>query len=862
MSAESWRDVEAIFAEALPLAAGQRAALLDRRCSGRPDLRREVESLLASHADLGGFLDAGTVGDARPTSLPIDDYCGVTIGRYRLVERVAAGGMGVVYRGERADGEYAEQVAIKLLATSIHDADALRRFRTERQVLATLNHPDIVTLLDGGVSDGGQAYLVMTYVDGVPLVEYCTTRQLSLPDRLALFRRICAAVQHAHQNGVVHRDLKPANILVTSEGLPKVLDFGVAKLLDPTGVGVEATATSVLRPMTPNYASPELLRGLPVTTASDVYALGMVLYEMLAGTRPYDTSDKPLDEVIRLVVDTSPVRPSRAQPAAASRPPYDLRALAGDLDAIVLRALAKTPDERYPSAAALADDLGRYLAGRPVDAREPSLGYVMRKLAARHTAAFTIASVAVLVIFGLLGLSLWQARVARDERDRARSEAAKAREVSAFLSNLFQGANPVQARGQALTARDLLDRGTAAIATQLKGQPDVQASLLLLMSEAYERIGVMPTALDLAQQSTALREQLPGGAESVEIAQSLHLVGRTLRRLGRPADALAPLERALSLRERLLGADDRSVALTLRELALARTDVGQPGAREMLERAIRIEERAAPGSTTLALLYNNLAITLHNSSDLDGAKTAWERSLALYDAAPDGGGFAAALPLVNLGILMRGREDFAAAETLFTRALAVDDKWLGPDNAGQAFVYACLGDLARAKGDYAEAHRQLSESLRIYAKTRPDNHFELAAPLTYLGETLLAEGRHGEAAAPIERALRIRERTNGPMHGAVADVLVPLARVRFETNRVDEGVELTRRALDIQRKGLPPDHPGLIPTLTALGEGLLRQANPAAAAPLVREAVKLASVRLPPQHSHRRHAEALLARLP
>ena len=861
MSDESWRDVEALFAEALPLEAGERAALLERRCSGRPDLRREVESLLVSHAELGGFLDAGTVGDARLNSLPIDDYRGVTFGRYRLVERVAAGGMGVVYRAERADGEYAEQVAIKLLATSIHDPDALRRFRTERQVLASLNHPDIVTLLDGGVTDGGLAYLVMTYVDGVPVVEYCTTRQLSLHDRLALFRRICAAVQHAHQNGVVHRDIKPANILVTPEGLPKVLDFGVAKLLDPSGVGVEATA-SVLRPMTPNYASPELLRGLPVTTASDVYALGMLLYEMLAGTRPYDTSDKPLDEVIRLVVETSPSRPSRAQPAAASRPPYDLRALAGDLDAIVLRALAKTPDERYRSAAALADDLGRYLAGRPVDAREPSLGYVMRKLAARHTAAFTTASVAMLVILGLLGLSLWQARVAREERDRARSEATKAREVAAFLSNLFQGANPVQARGQALTARDLLDRGTAAIAIQLKGQPDVQASLLLLMSEAYERIGVMPTALDLAQQSTALREQLPGGAESVEIAQSLHLVGRTLRRLGRPAEALAPLERALSLRERLLGADDRSVALTLRELALARTDVGQPGAREMLERAIRIEERAAPGSTNLALLYNNLAILRHNSSDLDGAKTAWERSLALYDAAPDGGGFAAALPTVNLGILMRGREDFTAAEALFKRALALDDKWLGPDNAGQAFVHACLGDLARAKGDYAEAHRQLSESLRIYAKTRPDNHFELAAPLTYLGETLLAEGRHGEAAAPIERALRIREKTNGPMHGAVADVLVPLARVRFETNRVDEGVDLTRRALDIQRKGLPPDHPGLIPTLTTLGEGLLRQANPEAAAPLVREAVKLASVRLPPQHSHRRHAEALLARLP
>ena len=861
MSADSWREVEAIFAEAVPLGAAERAALLDARCDGRPGLRREVESLLESHAELGGFLDAGTSTGANATAVVLPNRSGETIGgRYRLLEKIATGGMGVVYRGERADGEYEGQVAIKLLTAPIQTADGLRRFRLERQVLAGLNHPDIVTLLDGGVTDRGQPYLVMTYVDGVPIAEHCVARRLPLGDRLGLFRRVCAAVQHAHQNGVVHSDLKPANILVTAEGLPKVLDFGVAKLLDAPGA--EATATSVLRPMTPNYASPEQLRGLAVTSASDIYSLGVLLYEVLTGARPYETADKPLDEVIRLVVDTEPARPSRAQPPVTRTPPYDLRALAGDLDAIVLRALRKTPGERYGSAAALADDLGRYVAGRPVEAREPSLGYVTRKLASRHKVATATAAVALFVILALLGVSVRQARVAQDERDRARLEAAKAREVSTFLGNLFQSANPVQARGQALTARELLDRGTQAIATELKGQPDVQASLLLTMSEAYERIGELPKALQLAEQSTALRERTTDSSASAELAQSLHLVGRTRRRLGRPGDAIAPLERALSLREQLLGPDDRTVAQTLRELALARTDVGQPGAREMFERAIRILERSAPGSTDLALLHNNHAIALHGLGDLDGAQAAWERSLALYDAAPDGGGFAAALPLVNLGILMRGREDFDAAESLFRRALAADDKFLGPDNAGQAFVYACLGDLARARGDYAQAHRELAESLRIYAKTRPAGHFELAAPLTYLGETLLGEGKTQEAASPLERALAIRERTNGPTHGAVADVLVPLARARMEANQVEDAVRLARRALDIQRSSLPAGHPTLVPTLATLAEGLLRQQRSVEARPLVEEALKLASAGLPPGHSQRRRAEAILRQLP
>jgi serine/threonine-protein kinase len=865
MTDDAWGDVEALFADAMELDPDARQALLDARCAGRPALRAEIESLLASHGRDGRFLDVATIAPVTEAAPTVPDRSGEVVGRFRLVDRVGEGGMGVVYRAERADGEFSEQVAVKLLTTPIDTADAMRRFRVERQILATLNHPDIVTLIDGGLTGSGQAFLVMKYVEGEPIVDHCVRRRLTLAARIRLFQRVCAAVQYAHQNGVVHRDLKPANILVTDDGLPKILDFGVAKLLDRPGAAPEDSAVSAFQPMTPNYASPEQLRGLPVTTASDVYSLGMILYELLAGVRPYTTSNKPLDEVMRLVLETDPGRPSLAPPPELpdARPPYDRRALHGDLDAIVLCALRKAPDERYRSAAALADDLGRYLAGHPVEAREPSLGYVMHKLAARHRAVFATTAVSAGVVLVLLGLSIWQARVARDERDRARVESAKAREIADFLGRVFQGANPVQAGGRTLTARDLLDRGTASIAGELKGQPDIQASLLLVMSEAYERIGDQPKALEAALRSAALREQLPAGETAAQLAESLHLVGRTLRRLGRPAEAVAPLERALALRESRLGPDDRSVVQTLRELSLVHRDLGRPaaGALAMLQRAIRIEERTASGSATLALLYNNLATGLHEGGDLEAARAAYERSIAIYSAVEDGGGFAVSMPLVNLGTLMREREDLAAAESFLTRALALDDMWLGPENAGQAYVLGCLGDLARVQGDYGRAHRLLADSLRIYAKTRPPDHIELAPPLTYLGETLLAEGKVDAALPTLQRALRITERTHGQDHAAVAVVLVALARAHIQASQVDTGVQLASRAHSIQRRELAADHPVIVATLTVLGGGFMQQNRTADARPVLTEAVRIGTLRLPATHSQRREAEALLARL-
>jgi eukaryotic-like serine/threonine-protein kinase len=351
---EFWARVDAVFTAAVDIDGDvdARAALVDARCGSDTALRDEVRSLLAAHERAGGFLTPP------PVALHQDGAgLGTVVGAYRLTAKIGEGGMGDVYRAERADGLFGHAVALKVTRGSVVDPAAAIRFATERQILASLQHPHIVTLLDGGTLADGRAYLVMELVEGAPITKYCADAKLGLEERLGLFRHICAAAHYAHRHGIVHRDLKPANVLVTPDGVVKVLDFGVAKLLAAAPGDGQTLPGLLPGPLTPNYASPEQLRGLPVTTASDVYALGVLLYELVTGARPYETTGQPLDRVLDLVVRTEPPRPSSAPGSPTDPLPWDRRRLRGDLDAIVLKALAKDPEARYASAEQLADDV-------------------------------------------------------------------------------------------------------------------------------------------------------------------------------------------------------------------------------------------------------------------------------------------------------------------------------------------------------------------------------------------------------------------------------------------------------------------------------------------------------------------------
>lgn len=444
MSALRFSRVEALFDELVAAPAASRAALLAERCPD-PALRRDVQALLDAHERLA-------TGEP-PPGAPVDLAPGTAIGAYRVAAKIGEGGMGVVYRATRADGAFDREVAIKVMLGAGAGLRAAERFARERQILAALQHPGIVTLLDGGVTADGLLYLVMELVEGQPVTRFCDERHLSLADRLALVRRVAEAVEYAHRRAVVHRDLKPANVLVTPDGMPKVLDFGVAALLTD-GRAADPTTPLLPAPLTPNYASPEQLRGLAVTTASDVYALGVLLYEVVCGERPYETHGLPLDELLQVATAADPPPPSRRLGTRLlGAPPFTGRHLRGDVDAIVQKALQKDPGERYQSPSDLADDLARLEHRQPVSARPPSAGYLARRFVARHRAGVAAACAAAALVVAAFGAAVWQWRVARAEQVRAERRFDDVRQLATKVLfdyqeslRLLRGASDLRAR--------------------------------------------------------------------------------------------------------------------------------------------------------------------------------------------------------------------------------------------------------------------------------------------------------------------------------------------------------------------------------------------------------------------------------
>src|SRR5262245_28667108 len=452
-SPERWRRVKDLFGAALDLPPSEREVILEAAAGEDAALAAEVRRLLAAHEKEGTFLEEIVAGEGRILLERGEDAsaAGRRIGPYELLEPIGRGGMGSVYLARRADKEFEERVAIKLVRPGAFSEQALRRFRFERQTLANLSHPGIARLLDGGTTEDGVPYFVMEHVAGLPIDEFCGARDLPLEERLRLFRDVCDAVQHAHRNLVVHRDLKPSNILVTGDGRVKLLDFGIARLLPEAGEQPPGLTRTFERVMTPEYASPEQIRGEPVTTGSDVYALGVLLYRLLTGEHPYRFESERPSDIERVVCEQEPRRPStavgRGTPPAPERGTARLRRrLRGDLDNIALKALQKEPARRYGSADQLSEDVGRYLRGEPVQARRVTLAYRASKFVRRHRVGVAAASLAVVSLLAALVVSLLSARAAR-------LEAAKADRINAFVNSIFGAASPWR-DGKAVTVAE------------------------------------------------------------------------------------------------------------------------------------------------------------------------------------------------------------------------------------------------------------------------------------------------------------------------------------------------------------------------------------------------------------------------
>ena len=757
MTPELWQRVEEVLGEVLEFPVAERQQALEETCGADVELRRQVESLLASCDHVGEFIET-PVFSLREEGPP-EPGGGDRIGPYRVERLLGQGGMGSVYLAVRVD-EFEKQVALKLLKSGLGSDDLVGRFHHERQVLARLEHPNIAKLLDGGTTEHGLPYFVMEYVEGEPVDQYCDRLRLPLGDRLELFRKICSAVHLAHQNLVVHRDLKPSNILVGSDGEPKLLDFGIAKPLESAAATFDTTAYG-LRPMTLAYASPEQVSGQAVTTGSDVYSLGVVLYELLTGRRPYLTDSQQPLLLARAIQEEDPTKPSAAvhsettarpaeaidgQPvdeALAARRATDLRGLkrrlAGDLDSIVGKALRKSPGNRYASVEQLSEDIRRHLDGLPVVARPPTLFYQVGKFVRRHRIETFLASLvlAMIIGFGFTALVL---------RDRAILERERARDVSDFLVQLFESPNPDVAKGEEITARQILDQGGERIEQYRDREPRLYARLAATMGHVYYNLGLYEKALPLLEKALPGLREFVGDSDDPQLAIVLNDLAAVLLSQEDLERVEPLLSEAVEMKIRLFGEDDPEIVPMLNNLATLAAFQGDTARAETLyRRGLALREKHHPVEPKdVATSLSLLGLALLEGGKLEEAEEVLRRALALRRAVFDEGHTSVAKVLNNLAIVRQAQGAHEEAEMLYREALASRRSRLSQSHPEVASTAISLASLLVDGGRYEEAEPLAREALAVLSRQRPD-HWRTAYAENVLGASLSGLKRFEEA---------------------------------------------------------------------------------------------------------------------
>jgi len=875
--------IDAVFDDALDVPKEQRAAWLQARCGDDDTLRREVELLLAAHDRLDNPLDIPAA--AHLLAMTPDPARGRRIGPYRVLRELGRGGMGVVYLAERDDGQFRRRVAVKVLRAS-GDADELhQRFLAERQILASLNHSHIAQLLDGGVSDGQLPYLVIEYVDGQPITEYCDRERLDVPARLRLFQEVCAAVHHAHQNLVLHRDLKPGNVLVTSEGSVKLLDFGIAKLLNPSLAGVEQPVTrTAFRVMTPAYASPEQMRGDSLTTASDVYALGLLLYELLAGRPAHRITTNSPREIQEIVCDRDPERPSdcavsadadggatKAERAAArgTTPERLRRQLRGDLDAIAAMALRKEPGRRYGSAELMAEDVGRYLDGLPVLAHRGNRWYRFEKFVRRHRAAATVAAASVVLLVVAAGVSLRLAAVATRERDRGAAALTQTQHalresdaVSAFLVGLFEASDPAEGGQDSVTAADLLRRGIAE-AERLEGQPAAQARMFEALGRVYARRGNLDRGEDLVRRALDVRRRTAGVDDPATAATTAALADVLLEQAKYgPADSLA--REALRVRRAALGGDHPDVGASLQQLSGIAVYLGDIAAAEryMVE-AVAVRRRdTSDDGTGLVGALERLSAIVWRRGDYAGAEAALREALAVTQRNLPAPHRERAGAMMRLAALVDERpERRVEAESLMAGGVRESRLAFGETHPATADAMKQLGMMLSRHGQRVEGERLVRQALEMQRRIWGPSHTAVAGTMASLARLLTRDGYTPEAEQLTREALAIVVASLGTHHDAYAGALGNLADVLALRGALDSAETLRRRALAMRVAVPGPEHTITALMAVELADVLVRQRRFAEADSIYRSSLAVLRRHTTETHLDVRRAYASLARL-
>ena len=819
--------VAGIVEQALECDPAQRAQFLDEACGNDAALRAEVDSLLGFQEEARDFIEtpayeavshvlARTDGELKPNQI---------LGDYKVLSLLGEGGMGEVYLVE--DTKLERQVAIKVVKRGLGSAGVLRHSRKEEKILAGLNHPNIARLYGAEGTPSGLPYFVMEYVDGRRLDHYCREENLSIQDRLALFRKICAAVTYAHQNLIIHRDIKPANIRVTSDGEPKLLDFGIAKLLDPeTAASGEMTMTFAAV-MTPEYASPEQVRGENMTTASDIYSLGVVFYELLTGQRPYSIRSRNPTEVARVVSEQEPARPSTALRGASLQlgEQRDLKSratlLKGDLDNIALKALRKEPVRRYASVAQFSDDIGRYLEGQPVAARKDTFSYRAVKFVKRNKVAVTAASLVVLAIFSGLIIALRQAEIARRQRDLAQHERSKAERINTFLQQMLSFSNqsitsvsPV-AQKRDVTVNEMLDQISPQIEVELSDEPDVRGQVLRTIGSAYASQG----RYDLAEKNLrgALDAQVQvHGEETPEAADTMSELGILYMRQGRYDESSSLLEKAVASyrKQRQANASGYSpakFALALDYLGSTKFyQISPAAAKPLLMEALQVSSSAnLQGANRWVLAFNksDAAGAMIYTGEMQKGENLLREALADYDQISSQPRWERGATLVLLSAVALQKNHPEEAERLLGEGEGIYRQTLGDSNPYLSFVLNVQAELLLRKDRLKDAEQKARESLAMTEATRPNNQLSWTDPMKTLGDVLIKTGRPRDAEGYYRQALAICEKQAKKDYSSIAQLKIQLSKSLTMEDRMSEAERVAVEARDEARRYLGNQSP-------------------------------------------------------
>ncbi len=895
----------AVFERLLDLDEAARERTLAALAASQPLLHARALDLLRADASAQAqdFLDGAALDQMAASVVGGAGQAGAQLGPYRLESRIGTGGMGEVWLARRIDGLYEGLVAIKLLHTDLYRPGLRERAVRERQILARLQHPSIARLLDAGSSTEGAMYLVLEYVDGSRIDRWCDEHRLDLAARLGLFLDVCAAVAHAHSHLVVHRDLKPSNILVSADGRVKLLDFGIAKLIEGDGESAEETELTRLagRLLTPEYAAPEQILGQTVTTATDVYALGVLLHLLLAGGRPFGTGKSTATRLEREVLESEPrtlsrtlsvangegLTPAQLAERRASTPDKLRRQLRGDLENIVAKALKKNPVQRYGTVPALAEDIRRHLRHEPISARGESFAYRSAKFMRRHRLGMATASAFTVAVLAGVGGVVWQAHLARAQAREAELQTRRAESVKEFMINVFKAADPENSQNASMSAREVLDQGVRQMQSQLDTEPALQADLYDTLSQTYLNLGVGDRAAELARTALAARRKLYAAGDT-RIAESLLNLGEALIDVSKFKDAHAALSEAMEImraagdRDSLLAAQinsafadaddglskrDEAIVAQRRAYAICLTRFGPDApetARQQLDLAERLEEagryteaeqnyRAAihgvdrgigPESLAAGNAHMNFASLLDRTGHSDEAGRELDLAVAILGKVLGDNHPLLGDALFSRAILYTHQNRSADAEADLRRSLRIFP--VGSYKAAQSQRY--LGIDLTYQGRYAEAREALESSVAIFRKSGPDEQQQYRA-LADLATSMLRSGHAREAEPMLREAIQNLERLVGADGYEVRNPLKRLGEDLIALGRNDEAVTVLERvrALEIKLFGTE-QHRDMASTDYLLGKALFALGTPqslARARPLAAQAVSLDRQYLP-----------------